>query len=541
MTMRYVCLFILCSLCFYSTTLQAQLPEVSLSAAFPEPAADGWDKVVMLPGGNTCYLHFDKSQGIQVNMYNTAHELAATETITGAQWNTRSMNDTEIDGVYAINGQVVVFLQQLIKYKPCLFRIVINGTTGRLVQEDKIGELPTVLHREAFAIGCLASHDFYVAKDPASGYYAVAFFTGGELQRKEDPSKRIQVMHFSPEHQLLNQAYYSLPDSSALPYFNFLDMAVQGSENVYLCTVGFNTKRNGSLPQSEVIISVLKNGQTAFVHQPLAYTANFGNAHASLQWAAAAKRLQMLLVAAPDPKAKPDERQSFLNYLDPASGALQQSPLSLNKLANGNTAYTGLPQLLAVQPNGSAIVQLEQMQQFTQGKNVYNMQHTNLDDIGICSISPAGVTDSGYVISKLQVANGSIEPLYLQRKQRGTWVFRNRVAALNTTPYLSFDYIHTNTHGDYTLFNDYLQQLDRGGTFEAKKPLRYLTEANTVCYHYLNGQAERLFLFGTPQTDKSYYCMLGASDHNVQQHTYATLLITRTGEARTACIAWLRF
>ncbi|WP_089911073.1 hypothetical protein [Chitinophaga rupis] len=536
MMLRTVRLFILCGFCFYGSALKAQVPKVTLSAAFPEPEADGWDKVVLLPNGNTCYLHFDKSKGIQSSLYNAARELTVSDVITGRQWDTRDMNDTEIDGVYAINGQVVIFLQQLIKYKPTLFRIVIDGTSGHLQQEDKIGELPTVLHREAFALNNLASHDFYVAKDPASGYYAVAFFAGGELQRKENAKERIQVMHFSPEHQLVNQAWYSLPDSSALPYYSYLDMAVQGKESVYLCTVGFNTKRNGLQAQSQVIVSVLKAGQTEFQHQPLAYTANFGNAYASLQWVAATQRLQLLLVAAADAKAKPDERGCYLNYLDNNGQLLQQNALPLDKLAS----YNGLPQMLTVQPDGSAIVQLEQMLQFTQGKNVYNMQHTNLGDIGICSISAGGQADSGYVIPKMQVANGAFEPLYLQRQHRGTWMFRNRVAALNTTPYLSFDHIRTN-HGDYTLFNDYLQALDRGGTFEARKPLRYLTEANTICYRYQKGQAERLFLFGNPQTDKAYYCMLGAADRNVQENSYATILVTRTGDDRKACIAWISF
>jgi hypothetical protein len=168
------------------------------------------------------------------------------------------------------------------------------------------------------------------------------------------------------------------------------------------------------------------------------------------------------------------------------------------------------------------------------------MMHTNLNDIRVCTVNPSGEADTGYVISKMQVANGFFQPLYLQRKNRGTWVFRNRVPALNTTPYLSFDLVHTD-HGDYTLFNDYIQHLDRGGTFEGRKPLRYLSEANAVCYRYHKGKGERLFLFGTPETDKAYYCMLGASDRNVSTSAYATILISRTGAEKKAQIAWIKF
>jgi hypothetical protein len=532
--MRYVYRLMMCFL-FGPLAAGAQTPQVTLSEAFPEPAADGWDKLVLLPNGNTCYLHLDKNDGISVALYNEKKELVVSDKISGKQWDAGDMNNTEIDGVYEINGQVVIFLQQLIKYKPSLFRIVIDGATGHWVKEDKIGELPTVLHREAVALNNLASHDFYVSKDPYSGYYAVAFFAGGELSRKENAAERVQVMHFSPTHELLNQAYYTLADN-AYTYFSFLDMAVNNKSSVYLCTVGFNTKKTEGAPQSQVLVSALKAGQQAFTHQPLDYTANFGGAYADLQWSPAANRLQLFLAAAPEPKAKPDERRLFMNYLDPATCSLQlQRPL-----AQELTAANAQPQLLTLTAGGGSLLQFEQMQQFTQGKNIYNMMHTNLNDIRICNINPQGEADTGYVISKMQIANGFFEPLYLQRKNRGTWVFRNRVPALNTAPYLSFDLVHT-THGDYTLFNDYIQHLDRGGTFENKKPLRYLAEANTVCYHYEKGKGEALFLFGTPATDKAYYCMLGASDRSAGGSHYATILITRTGAEKKAQIAWISF
>ncbi|GAA0563384.1 hypothetical protein [Chitinophaga japonensis] len=516
--------------------LHAQTPQVTLSAAFAEPAADGWDKLVLLSNGNTCYLHFDRSEGIQVAVYNAQRELVATEKIAGRQWDTRNLNDTEIDGVYAINGQVVVFLQQLVRYRPHLFRIVIDGSTGRLLQEEKLGELPTVLHREAYALDNLASHDFYVCNDPRSGYYAVASFAGGELQRKENPAERIQVMHFSPDHQLLSHAYYTLP-GNAYTYFSYLDMAVQGREAVYLCTAGFNTKRSGDKqPQSTVFLSALRPGQDTFQHQSLDYTANFGGIYADLQYAPRSGLLQLLLSAATEATRKEPVRRLFMNYLDPATGSLLlQRPLDIVHPMEG-----AQPQLVSIEADGSTVLQLEQMHEFTQGKNVYNMLHTNLDNVQICRISDAGEADSGYVIPKMQVANGAFKPLYLQRKNRGAWVFRNRVPALNTTPYLSFDHIHTD-HGDYTLFNDYLQHLDRGGTFEEKKPLRYLQEANIICYRYEKGQGERLFLFGKPETDKAFYCMLGASDRTPAGDGYATILVKRMGAEKKAYIAWIKF
>ncbi|GAA3955400.1 hypothetical protein GCM10022209_61190 [Chitinophaga oryziterrae] len=516
--MKYFCLFVL----LISTHLFAQVPKVQLSQPFPEPG-EGFEKIVLLDNGNTCYLHFDKKLGIQVTMYNQKREVSATETVTGTLWDAGNINDTEVDGIYAINGQVVIFLQQLVKYKPCMFRLVLDGTNGKLLREDKLGELSTVLHRDVFIQNNFASHDFYTAKDPHSGYYAVAMFGGGELQRNENGHERIQISLFSPDHQLVQQAAYYLPE---FPYYSFLDMTVQGGERVFITTAAL--RKNNRDTASCVVVSSLKTGDSTFTHQLLPYTANFSDVHASLQYVPAIKRLQLLLIS-----SNKNGRSTFMNSLD--AGTLQV-------LHTQPMLTPGQPQLLLPARDGSATLLLESMTEFSQGNNpnAWNRMHTNMNDIGVRHIDTAGVDQSGYSLVKMQIANGVYEPMYLQRKLKGQWIFRNRIQALNTTPYLSYEYLPT-AHGTYILFNDYLQYLDPGGSYTDKKPMRYLTEANIVCYRCTDTTQERLFLFGNPETFKGYYCMLGASDYQNDKSIYTTIMITRKGEEKKACIAWVEF
>ncbi|SFE52313.1 hypothetical protein SAMN05518672_10786 [Chitinophaga sp. CF118] len=536
------CLFVL-----FSTHIFAQLPKVQLSQTFPEPG-EGFEKILLLDNGNTCYLHFDKKLGIQITLYNQQREVSANETVTGKLWDAGNINDTEIDGIYNINGQVVIFLQQLVKYKPCMFRLVLDGKNGQLVREDKLGELPTVLHRDVFVQNNFASHDFYTAKDPHSGYYALASFAGGELQRNENSKERIQVSLFSPEHQLIQQTAYYLPEET-FSYFSFLDMTVQGKERVYIATAALSNRKSSKDTASCVLISEIKTGDNTFTHQLLPYTANFSDLHASIRYVPATQRLQLLLTTMIK-NGKLTGLATYMNYLD--AGTLQllhMQPVTTDKISayaqekmKYTTAYSGQPQLLLPDTDGSATVLLENMSEFASGNspNAWNRMHTNMNDIGISHLDTAGVEQSGYALPKMQVANGIYEPLYLQRKQKGQWIFRNRIQALNTTPYLSFEYLPT-PHGTYILFNDYLQYLDPGGTYQDKKPMRYLTEANIVCYRCNDSTQERLFLFGTPETFKGYYCMLGASDYQSEKGIYATLMITRKGEEKKACVAWVEF
>jgi hypothetical protein len=518
--MKYLWLFVL----LISTQLFAQVPKVQLSQSFPEPG-EGFEKIVLLDNGNTCYLHFDKKLGIQVTIYNPKREVAASETVTGTLWDAGNINDTEIDGIYGINGQVVIFLQQLVKYKPSMFRLVLDGTNGKLLKEDKLAELSTVLHRDVFIQNNFASHDFYTAKDPNSGYYALAMFTGGELQKNENPKERILISLFSPEHTLVQQTAYYLPDGQ-FPYFSFLDMTVQGAERVYVTTAGL--RKNNKDTASCVVVSSIKTGDSAFTHQLLPYTANFQDIHASIKYVPVVQRLQLLLMS-----NSKNVESTFMNYLDAGTLKVQYTQPMLTP---------GKPQLLVPNKDGSATLLLENMVEFAQGNNpnAWNRMHTNMNDIGVRHLDTEGVDKSGYSLVKMQIANGVYEPMYLQRKQKGQWVFRNRIQALNTTPYLSYEYLPT-AHGTYILFNDYLQYLDPGGSYTDKKPMRYLTEANIVCYRCNDSTQERLFLFGTPETFKGYYCMLGASDYQIDKSTYATIMITRKGEEKKACIAWVEF
>lgn len=524
----------------------AQTPGVQLSQYFSEPG-EGFDKIVLLDNGNTCYLHFDRKQGICVNLYDTARQLLATDTITGQLWDAKNINDTEIDGIWNINGQVVIFLQQLIKYKPCLFRLVLDGNTGKLVKEDKLGELPTILHRDVVVQDNLASHDVFVVRDRHSDHYAVALFSGGELQRKENAGERIQVLHFAPDHQLIQQAVYNLPDDN-YPYHAFLDMAVQGRDRIFLATAALSTRKNQKDTASIVVVSMLQTGDPVFKHQFLPYTANFTDIHASLQYVPVKDRLQLLLTTTTGKPGKTAGLDMYLNYLNAATLQLQQyRPVTLDKISafaqqqiKYTGAFTGQPQLMTTHEDGSITLLLENTSMFSLGTNAWNKLHTNLNDIGISHIDTAGKEDAGSALIKMQVANGAFEPLYLHRKNKGQWMFRNRIQALNTTPFLSFDHLPVK-QGAYILFNDYLQYLDRGGTFEGKKPLRYLTDANIVCYSSRDSFREPLFLFGKPETYKGYYCMLGASDYQEEKGTYATILITRTGEEKKACIAWIEF
>lgn len=540
--MEYLRWLFLFGVLLVSSLATAQVPVVTLGPDFAEPG-DGWDKLMQLKNGNTLYLHFSKKDGLLVNIYDTAHALKVTDTVHAQLWNAADLESTEIDGIFEINGQPVIFLQQLVKYNPVMYRLVLDAETGRLLREDKLGELPSVQHRSVFIDDNLATHDIYVEKDTHSDYYAVAFFSGAPVQKTDSVRERIRVLHFSPAHELINNARFYLGDSS-YSYFSYINMAVSGKEKVYLGTVGFNAKRKEGDAGAKVLFSVLSPDSAAFAHELLDYTAGLGNVGGNIQVAGA--QVRMLLYVSS--RQKEGYTGMMMNTFQASTGKLKKHvqlsfpELSRNVQQNLNykDEYKGTPQRLHLNEDGSSTLLMESFTFFKQGNSQVNKLHTNLGDIGITLLDTSGQENTTLALSKYQVITGVCEPFQLQRRSKSEWVFRNKIAALNTNTWLSYDYIPA-PGVSFVLFNDYLQYLDTGGQDKVRKPLKFATDANFVCYRFYNGKMERLFLFGMPEVTKGYACMMGAADYNAQTRMYATVLISRKGVEKKANIAWIKF
>lgn len=528
----------------FSTLAFAQVPVVTLGPDFGEPG-DGWDKLMQLKNGNTFYLHFSKKEGLSVSVYNAAHELTVTDTLHTQQWNSSDLESTEIDGIYEINGQPVIFLQQLVKYNPVLYRLVLDAETGKLVREDKLGELPSIQHRSVFVEDNLASHDIYVEKDPNSDYYAVALFSGAAIQKNDSIHERIQILHFSPTHDIINKGWFYVADTS-YNYFSYISMAVAGKAQVYLGTVAFNAKRAEGDAGPKVLFSMLSADSATFAHHVLDYTAGAGNVGGYIQAAPAVGQVRMVLYI--PAKQKEGGSGIIMNTFQAATGKLKKHvQLAFPELARNvevnlgyKDPYKGTPQRLLLNEDGSSTLLMENLSFFKQGNSQINKLHTNLGDIGIALLDTIGRENTTMAVSKYQVITGICEPFQLQRRTKSEWMFRNKIAALNTNTWLSYDYI-PRPDVSFVLFNDYLQYLDTGGSDKVRKPLKFATDANFVCYRFYKGKMERMFLFGVPEVTKGYACMMGAADYDAQSGVYATVLISRKGLDKKANIAWIKF
>lgn len=543
-----ICCALLSTLSIHAQTTDAH---VTFSAPIEEPAS-GWCKLLLLKNGNTCFLRFTRRDGILVGVYDTAHALLQTDTITSNLWDVRSMADAELDGVYEINGQVVIFIQQLIKYKPTLIRMVLDGQNGRLVREDKLGELASIQKRQVYALNNAASHDCYVEKDPRSGYYAVAFFNGTELAHDSTDATHVQVVHYAPDHHEIHRASYYTPDSS-YDYYSYLHMQVQGGDAVYLASMAFNTHTSKREEDSRLMIARLGATDTAFRFQAADRQHNAGYANGMLQ-CQPGQPVRLLVTMMPVEMSKKKVQGNLPVYylsFDPQTlKPLDQEILPMAAASSYARAhlqyqddYSGMLQQWLPLADGSSLLLQESVRQFIQGGSTFNKTITGLGDVGITRLDASGKEQQAVVMNKIQSAAGTYEPFYQYRRNKTEWSFRNRTSGPTVNGFLSYAFVQ-NTKGDYFLYNQ-LVSTTPGDYTVATRPLRAITDAGLVCYHYVDGQMLQLQLF-PPRTSlteapKFYACMLDASADDATRNRYATVMIEHNDTERKAYLAWISF
>ncbi len=543
--------------------LLAQTPNVALSKAFDEPD-NGANRLLLLQNGSTLYFHFTPDNGIRVAVYDDKHQQRAQTTLAGKTWDDRDMKRSELKGIYEINGQAVIFLQQIDHKTPYLFRIVVDPKTGRVAKEDQIGELPKYNFWDGYALawGSVKEHDFYVEKDPESDYYAVVQFNSFASSSDE----RIQVVHYSPEHKEINRAFYELPDKQ-FKYLDYQAIYVHKDDYVFIAAYGYNS---GKAKDAKLIISKLAKGSKSFQHETLAYTEGFRQPQSGIQYDAPHQTIRLLTITNAknldlDKSIKYHNREyvMMMSYIDPAQLKVTHhnyiedtyvTEYAQSKL-HFKHDYVGMPQDYVLNPDGTSTIMLEELKQISHtnsssgvGGSFSSSTYwtTEFNDIGIAKINALGQEVSGYAIAKSQETYGYFSYWHNYQRDRGAWSFRRNglMGNHNLAPFFSYQYLHP-LNTDYVIFNDYNKNIrDQSESYRDKKEMHYASETSTVCYRRSqDGTMDKFFLYGDPgDQDINRYTILESTIHTPDQKKMVTIMVEKDGRREAqAHIAWIDF
>lgn len=522
----------------------AQNNNVTYSAPFDEPE-DGWRKVLQLSNGNTFFFNYTGKDGIDVSVYDKSRKLIATKSIVGNHWEPKEIKKTKMAGLYEMSGHPVLFIQQIIKRTPKLFRLIFNPETGVIVSEEEISTLQKFHAGMEYALswGGLEEPAFHIEKSKNSDDYAIINFNSITSESDE----RIQVVHYTAKggmHTVKQKAFY---ESQGFKYVNYIASYVS-KNSIHICAYGYNTRRSGG-KDSRIIISKLDIGTNGFTHKKIEFSDDFDDTRGILELNEGSGMLQLFTITFLKKKGNKSTYLPLITYIDPKSLFIvkvvplksEYASTQVKDRFKEKKPFAGMPQHMIINKDYSTTIVQEEMSktQDMHGSRLVTLE-TVLGNIGITQIDQSGKETIGYAAKKNQKAIGDISVFNLWDRERGLWVLQQSYARGNNTPFFSFDYVNT-TSGKYLIFNDYPENFHKKDGSKIKT-VAAASNMNSVYYELKAGFFEKHFLFAAPKGETDLKFANIASAHFMDAtSTYATLMVERDGRKKQARIAWVKF
>lgn len=533
------------------TTASAQVKNIEYSTPFEEPN-DGWNKLLQISNGNTFYFQFTKRNGIEAYVYNSDRKLTSQKNIEGNDWNEKDINSTSIEGIYEIQGEPVIFLAQVVKRVPTLFRLRIDANTGALKEEKKIATLQKYRPGAGIAMGMggVKQPDFFVEKAANSDHYAVINFNTFAHESDE----RIELIHFNDKHEELNRSGY---EAQGYKYLNYLGMTVLDDKSVYVCAYGYDTKVSGRSKEgqdSRIIISKLDKGSAKFKHKKIEFSDDFKDTKAVMKYNPASNMLQLLTLTFLNSKGRfmggtQNSYIALMNYIDPESLFIVATKTLKTEKARDfikrkydyDKPVGLLPQDMIInQDNSTTVISEEMIQTIVTNNGAVTSVQTYLGATTLTELNEKGEEQEGIAVLKAQVTPGLFDAFYSADRSKGKWAYIQNGIKMNIrNSYMSFDYINTK-NGKYILYNDYPENFHQDDN-RKKKTISSISTTNTVCYKMTYAGYDKMTLFGTIPDSESKFSFIESSNFDKRTNTYAVIMMHREKRKKEAKVAWVNF
>ncbi|HSY62543.1 MAG TPA: hypothetical protein VK796_11735, partial [Cytophaga sp.] len=382
--MKKIFIFLISLLSFLSA--QAQRTDLIYSAEkLPEKETSKY-KLEILTNGNTANIGLNESVGFFCTLYD-ANKKTIAHTIVPTKFEVETVI---MRSVFEINNEVVVFIVSADNGAPVLSRYIFDGFTGKLKKEEVILTRPPakgmkVMSEKEYAY--MIPSEFFIQKDPNSDYYAVSYFD----YFAADINKKIEVIHYSPTHEIVSKAYFVNPEIKYLR-LHYVAMYVNGGKSIILSSYLYNVELDkGKEDEACFYLSELKAGTSDFSNARAVETKYYHRGEAMFVYNKVTNKISLLSVIwIEDEKGKNGGYSVVSQTVNIETLALTDLfSLYSEKLDAIYMAYTrvdhyrGFPQHYSVNSKGEAIV-LSEHGSYNSGG------YAQLEEIGICSWTPTG-------------------------------------------------------------------------------------------------------------------------------------------------------
>lgn len=518
---------VLLSCCCLLLTLlcQAQFKEIAVGPTFEEPRS-GFSKLLLMKNGNVIFFRAGfKDDGIDVRIYDPGHKEISFTSFDPAYG---KLKLGALEGAFEIKGDVVLLISEVDDDRPVLYRLVIDGATGKLKEEKKIAHLfrMTKSMQKAIKFGRANAPDFSVSKDPLSDNYAIVLFNSFESLR----NKRIEIVLYGSDHEEITRAYYESPEGK-YKYMEFVSMAVLGSEKVCVLANAFNPDDKGR----EVVLATLKKDESTVSYNELGFPKDCSLENGIVQFNPFTKKL---VVAAKlyDKKNEKNESPLYIAFLDPEIGKtekLVQAGVSKEvaqrtmEVYGPKSKYTGIPVSLNINKDGGFSVVYEELQWVTIQWSDHTSSHPETWDVMVSTFDRAGELKNSYLIMK----NFWVDQAGSATYGGGFGNNYKRVVYLN------------GPEKSYILLNDTRRNIERQET--KTKPIQVTGVSDCDAFYFpLTGTdpaPKRKYLFGMPENPKERrLAPLGISAYDRENDVFIVLRLNKEERKKSVNVVWLK-
>lgn len=516
----------LCFFALFCLVANAQFYQVAEGPVFSDTLA-GFSKILQMKNYSTIYLHINFEQGLNVQVYEPKYRNKTETNIEPAYGKLKAGN---LEGIFEANGDAVVMISSTVDNSIALYRLIIDGTTGKLKEEKQIASLNIYSVKKSDKD--FAKPGIHVRKDPDSENYAVVV-TNSFVS---DTTKRIEVILYGSDNNEIKRSYYS-SSTEKYKYLQFVDMAVLGKDKVVVLLYGYNLKEKNEKEGELIYVDLDKTTKNlGFIEL------NFSNdlvVDAGItRYDPKTQRLLLLITA--KVKSESGKLHSYLGFINPANRMLESNNVLPGKLLQNkyedvfgkDAEFTGIPQNLFVNPDRTYTIIFEDME----SKKKDSTGHTLLKNITIASFDNEPELKSSYFVPMNHYVTDVALPAFYQSDREFTGQ-----EFLKYNQYKSNVYI-TDGHKSYLVFND----TQNNALVSAGDKVAQFSDIKTADAFFCSIEGKmsipkRQYVFGKPVDNNDHKTgVFTVYDYDKANAVLVTLKSERAGEHPGVKLVWLQ-
>jgi hypothetical protein len=507
----------------------AQFKVVAESPSFREP--EGLAQILQMKNGNTLFIRDGHPGSYDLQIFDAQHQLKLRQKIAP---DSGKRGYYGITSIFETKGDIAIFLNNGEKDTLMLYRLVVDGNTGKVKKEEKIAVMKAMTRGQMYGMWLKGTpeQDFIVRKDLYSDNYAVASLNSFASDR----NKRVEVMLYNDDHVELSRAYYTSPEDK-YKYLKFIDMSVVNKEKVCMLAYAYRTRVRDD-KERELVVASLDKGAAALTLDELEFSEFMKIDHGLTRFNPVTQKLLLLADLASD---HIPVQHAILVSIDPVTRKIENTieafPEDANRknieLFGRRPALNATPQGLVVHTDGSFSIVSEETTYFRSSPEGLTDNGTELGNITVSTFDTSGKQVKSYLAPKKHFYFSNKKSAFYTAYQLGDMSYEG-------DEYKSFVYINGKDKM-YVLFND-----DEENTEKVLKgkltTIRRIGKCDAY-YYTLSGDhvlPARGQVFGKPENEQDHNLALFlGSDYDPVRDLFITLKLEVNGNDKRMKLVWM--